>query len=93
VPVRVNDTPGEFIVSFVTWATNLSQEEYWDELLAPVLQNACYLVDCYVQAIYTSRLLNSLDQRRVIWAWQKLRWHLWLARVRRIRLFGRELVD
>jgi transglutaminase-like putative cysteine protease len=92
VPVRASDTPDEFIASFATWATNLSQEECWDEWLVSIVQGAHLLIDCYVQAIYTSRLLNPLDQWRVIWAWQKLRWHLWLARVRRIRLFGRKLV-
>jgi transglutaminase-like putative cysteine protease len=93
MPVKVSDTPSEFAVTFAEWATNLSREEYWDEWLAPAVQNARLLIDRYVQAIYTSQLLSPLDQRQVIWAWQKLRWHLWLTRVRRIELFGRRLLD
>ena len=71
----------------------MSQEEYWDEWLESTAQNARLLIDCYVQAIYTSHLLKPLDQQQAIWAWLKLRWLLWLTRVRRIKLFGRKLFD
>jgi transglutaminase-like putative cysteine protease len=86
VPVRVSDTPEEFIASFATWATDLSQEEYWDEWLAPAVENARSLVGCYVQAVYASRLPGPSEQRHAIQTWRKLGWHLWLAQMRRLRL-------
>jgi transglutaminase-like putative cysteine protease len=93
VPMQVSDTPYEFAAAFAKWAADLSREEYWGEWMMPTAQNARHLVDCYVQTTYASRLLNPLDQRRVIQTWQKLRWHLWLAQARRTRLFGRRLFD
>jgi transglutaminase-like putative cysteine protease len=93
VPIWVSDTPHEFAVAFAAWATNLSREIYRDEWLAPTLQYARSLVDCYVQAIYTSRLLSPHDQRQAIRAWHRLGWRLWLAQVRRTRLFGRRPFD
>jgi hypothetical protein len=93
VPMRVSDTPSEFVAAFAKRASDISREEYWGEWLMPAVQNARHLVDCYVQAIYASRLLSPLDQRHAVWAWQKLRWRLWLAQVRRTRLFGRRLFD
>jgi hypothetical protein len=93
IPMRVGDTPSEFAAAFAAWTADLSQEEYWDEWLESTAQNARLLIDCYVQAIYTSHLLKPLDQQQAIWAWLKLRWLLWLTRVRRIKLFGRKLFD
>ncbi|MBN1814568.1 MAG: transglutaminase domain-containing protein [Anaerolineae bacterium] len=91
VPIRVSDTPNEFAAAFAAWVTNLSQETYRDEWLAPTLQYARCLVACYVQAIYTSQLLSSRDQRQAIRVWQKLGWRLCVAQMRQIRLFGRRL--
>jgi hypothetical protein len=93
VPMRVSDTPNEFATAFMTWATNLSQEEYWDEWLATLVQYVRHLVDCYVQAIYASRSLDDPEQRRAIQTWRKLGWHLWLTRVRQVKLFGRRVFD
>jgi hypothetical protein len=91
LPMRLSDTPSEFAAMFAEWAAELSEEEYWDEWLEPTTQHARLLVDCYVQAVYTPHPLNPPDQQRVIWAWRKLHWLLWLARVRQIKLFGRKL--
>jgi transglutaminase-like putative cysteine protease len=93
MPMKVSDTPSEFAATFAEWTTDLAEDEYWDEWLALTVQNARLLTDRYVQAIYTSHLPSPLDQRQVIWAWQKLRWRLWLTRVRRIKLLGRRLFD
>ena len=93
LPMKVSDTPSEFAAMFAEWAAELSEEELWDEWLEPTTQSARLLVDCYVQAVYTAYPLNPPDQQRVIWAWHKLHWLLWLARVRQIKLFGRRLFD
>jgi transglutaminase-like putative cysteine protease len=92
LPMRSSDTPSEFAAMFAEWAAELSEEEYWDEWLEPTMQHARLLVDCYVQAVYTPHPLSPPDQQRVVWAWRKLHWLLWLARVRRIKLFGRKLI-
>jgi transglutaminase-like putative cysteine protease len=93
VPMRASDTPNEFAAAFAAWAANISQEEYWDEWLAALIQRVRYLVECYVQAIYASRSLDDPEQQRAIQTWRKLGWHLWLTRVRRVRLFGRRVFD
>jgi hypothetical protein len=93
VPMRVSDTPYEFVAAFTKRAADLSREESWDEWLLPVVQNARHLADCYVQAIYAPRPLSLIDQRRAIQTWQRLRWHLWRPQVRRSRLFGRRRFD
>jgi transglutaminase-like putative cysteine protease len=93
VPVQVSDTPYEFVVALAEWAANLSREEYWDEWLVPAVQGGRCLIDYYVKTIYASRPLTPWVQRRAIETWRKLHWHLWLAHVRRSRLFGRRLFD
>ncbi|MBN1977519.1 MAG: transglutaminase domain-containing protein [Anaerolineae bacterium] len=93
VPVRVSDTPNEFAAALACWAGDLSETEYWDDWLAPAVQNTRHLIDSYVQAIYTSRLLEPLDQQQAVRTWRKVQWYLWLARVRRFKLFGRKMFD
>ncbi|MFN2270935.1 MAG: transglutaminase-like domain-containing protein [Anaerolineae bacterium] len=93
VPVRVSDTPNEFAAALAGWAADLSEAEYWEDWLSPGVQNARHLVDSYVQTIYASRPLEPPDQEQAVRAWRKARWHLWLTRVRRLKLFGRRLFD
>lgn len=93
VPMRVSDTPSEFIAAFAKWAADLSREEYWDDWLMPAVQNARHLTDSYVQAIYASRPLSPHDQWQAMQTWQKLGWQLWLTQMRQVRLSGRRLFD
>jgi len=93
VPVRVSDTPNEFAAALAGWAADLSEAEYWDDWLAPAIQNVRHLTNSYVQAIYASRPLEPPGQEQAVRAWRKAHWHLWLTRVRRAKLFGRKLFD
>jgi transglutaminase-like putative cysteine protease len=93
VPVRVSDTPNEFAAALSGWAEELSDAEYWDDWLAPAIQNVRHLIDSYVQAIYTSHLLEPPDQEQAVRTWRKVRWHLWLTRIRQAKIFGRRLFD
>jgi len=93
VPVRVSDTPNEFATALAGWAADLSEAEYWDDWLAPAIQNVRRLIDSYVRTIYASRPLEPPDQEQAVRAWHQARWHLWLTRVRQLKLFGRRLFD
>ena len=91
IPIQTSDTPTEFLVTFAKWAKELGQEEHLDNWPAPVIRDAHSLIDCYVQTIYASRPPCPRDQAWIIQKWRNLCKNLWLARLKRVNLFGRRV--
>jgi transglutaminase-like putative cysteine protease len=81
-PVRRGFTPYEFAASLAGQIADLAQGRRWGKLLSPAIQEVCRLADAYVQASYSPYLPDVADRNRLIKTWRRLRWRLWLARLR-----------
>jgi transglutaminase-like putative cysteine protease len=79
VPVQAGDTPYEFAASLARRVADLAQARRWGPVLAPAAQEASWLTDLCVQALYSPHPPDAADQVQAIQAWRRLRWRLWLA--------------
>jgi transglutaminase-like putative cysteine protease len=84
VPVRVTDTPYEFVTSFANRIAALVRDEYSGQVLASAAEEARRLTELYVQISYSSRVPDVADRSQAMRTWLRLRWRLWLAWVLRI---------
>jgi hypothetical protein len=87
--MRAGDTPYEFAASFAARVAEMGQSGHWRGLLAPAAQEACGVIDLYVQASYGARLPDSADRAQAVRMWRRLRRRLWLAQVGQSRSSGR----
>jgi hypothetical protein len=77
--VQAGDTPYEFAASLARRVADLAQARRWGPVLAPAAQEASWLTDLCVQALYSPHPPDAADQVQAIQAWRRLRWRLWLA--------------
>lgn len=81
-PVRRGFTPYEFAASLAGRIADMARGRRWGKLLSPAVQEVRRLADAYVQASYSPYLPDAADRNRLIRTWRRLRWRLWLARLR-----------
>jgi transglutaminase-like putative cysteine protease len=79
---RLGNTPYEFAHTFADWVRGLQGGEWWKESLAPAVPEVYYLTKLYVLASYSARQLEAGDRANAWSVWQRLRWRLWMARLR-----------
>ncbi len=82
VSERLGDTPYEFAASFVEWVAGSESGGWWKEMLTLAAQEVHQLTALYVRASYSARRLEAADRASALGVWQRLRWRLWLARLR-----------
>lgn len=82
VPMGAGDTPHEFGSSLADWLRGRMGEGRWAGLLRPAQQEARRLIELYVRASYSAREPGGDEQAGAVRSWWRLRWRLWLARLR-----------
>jgi transglutaminase-like putative cysteine protease len=82
VSERLGDTPYEFAASFAEWVAGVEGGGWWKETLTLAAQEVHQLTVLYVWASYGARQLKTAHHASALVAWQRLRWRLWLARLR-----------
>jgi hypothetical protein len=89
VRVRPGATPYEFQAAFMRRLDEYPQADWLRKLLDPMVEEVTMLIEHYVQVFYTPGVPE--DSRKVVMAWWRLRWRLWLYWVWR-KLYQRRIL-
>ena len=81
VPVRPGDTPYEFVASLTGWVTRRLEDRRWAGPLAPITQEARWLVELYVRSCYARGAPDAADLKLAVRMWRRLQRRLWLVRI------------
>ncbi len=85
VEAHEGDTPYEFGSALLLRILEVAKFRRDEELLPPAEDEIPVLVELYVRAWYSPHAILRPERRAAVWAWWKLRWRLWLARLWRKR--------